>query len=110
MLYLNAVNYLPDKYNEIISIVDKKELRVYLPIQELNIILEPIKRPEELENENENTNKSDDELESSKIHSDEEDTNDESMSEADSTDESVEIDSESEDSNSHEEGLKFIDY
>jgi hypothetical protein len=46
-LYLLAVEYLPEKYNEIMSLLYNKEVRVYLPIQELNILLEPIKNKNE---------------------------------------------------------------
>jgi len=52
-LYTLAVENLPDKYNEIMQLLYDKEMRVYLPIQELNILLEPIKRLDELEEEEE---------------------------------------------------------
>jgi len=43
-LYTLAVENLPEKYNEIMQLLYDKEMRVYLPIQELNILLEPIRR------------------------------------------------------------------
>ncbi len=41
---MNAAHYLPDKYNEIMNLMSNRELRVYLPIQELNILLEPVEQ------------------------------------------------------------------
>jgi len=38
---------LPEKYNDIMKILYNKEIRVYLPIQELNLLLEPIRKPGE---------------------------------------------------------------
>ncbi|RNA16691.1 NRDE2 -like protein, partial [Brachionus plicatilis] len=40
--YLYSVEFMPEKYNEVILLMDKKELRFLFPIQELNILLEPI--------------------------------------------------------------------
>lgn len=51
IFYLYAVKYQPEQYNDIMSILYGKELRVYLPIQELNVLLEPIKDPSELDKE-----------------------------------------------------------
>lgn len=51
IFYLYAVKYQPEQYNDIMSILYSKELRVYLPIQELNVLLEPIKDPSELDKE-----------------------------------------------------------
>ena len=66
IFYLNAAFYLPEQYNDIMNILYEKEIRLYLPIQELNVILEPIRGPEEMnlnvedENEvNDNTSKDD---------------------------------------------------
>ena len=42
---------LPEKYNELMSLLYVKEIRLYLPIQELNILLEPIKTRSDLLNE-----------------------------------------------------------
>lgn len=52
-LYKLAVEFLPDKYNEIMRLLYTKEIRTYLPIQELNILLEPIKNRNELMDEEE---------------------------------------------------------
>jgi len=41
-LYTNAIQCLPQKYNEIIRMLFNKEMRTYLPIEELNLLLEPI--------------------------------------------------------------------
>lgn len=46
-LYEIAVEYLPEKYNEIMTLLYDKEIRVYLPIQELNLLLEPLKHRSE---------------------------------------------------------------
>ena len=40
-----AIKYLPEKFNEIIRILFNKEMRIYLPIEELNLLLEPIPNP-----------------------------------------------------------------
>ena len=50
---MNAISYLPNKLIEIIQLLYNKELRIYLPIEELNILLEPIKTRGELEKEEE---------------------------------------------------------
>jgi len=52
-LYKLAVEFLPEKYNEIMKLLYTKEIRTYLPIQELNILLEPIKNRNEIFNEKE---------------------------------------------------------
>ena len=45
---------MPEKYNEILKTLYNKEIRVYLPIQELNLLLEPLHKPgEELVEEKE---------------------------------------------------------
>ena len=45
---------MPEKYNEIMKTLYNKEIRVYLPIQELNLLLEPLHKPgEELVEEKE---------------------------------------------------------
>ena len=51
IFYLYAVKYQPEQYNDIMGILYGKELRIYLPIQELNVLLEPIKDPNELDKE-----------------------------------------------------------
>ena len=51
--YLNSIEFLPEKYNEIIKLMEKKELRFLFPIQELNILLEPIDKISESLEENE---------------------------------------------------------
>lgn len=55
-LYKLAVEFLPDKYNETMRLLYTKEIRTYLPIQELNILLEPIKDRNELMDEEEEDN------------------------------------------------------
>ena len=49
VIYTLAVRCLPDKYNELMGLLANKEIRVYLPIQELNILLEPIKNRNEID-------------------------------------------------------------
>ena len=49
VIYTLAVRHLPDKYNELMGLLANKEIRVYLPIQELNILLEPIKNRNEID-------------------------------------------------------------
>ena len=51
---MNAAKYLPEKYNEIMNLFYTNEIRVYLPIQELNILLEPLKSQGELTASEEN--------------------------------------------------------
>jgi hypothetical protein len=47
---MKTIQYLPEKYNEIMRLMFVKEIRFYLPIQELNVLLEPLRDPNE-ENE-----------------------------------------------------------
>lgn len=51
---MNAIQHLPQKYNEIIRILFNKEMRIYLPIEELNLLLEPIPRMDEGEEDESN--------------------------------------------------------
>lgn len=51
--YLYSIEFLPEKYNEIIKLMEKKELRFLFPVQELNILLEPIDKMSEIVEENE---------------------------------------------------------
>ncbi len=48
-MYLNIVESLPDKYNDLMSLLGNRELRACLPIQELNILLEPMQKASEIE-------------------------------------------------------------
>lgn len=99
ILYLEAVNCVPEKYNEIMNVMYSREFRVYLPIQELNILLEPIKNPGDLnifddqddnddndDDESMNTSSTTSDAESSTIQdqSDQEDKEDEDLTEFDS--------------------------
>lgn len=70
MFYLYGTKYLPDQYNEIMNLLYSREMRTYLPIQELNILLEPVQDPSQITIDQEN--KSSDEEE------EEEESNDES--------------------------------
>jgi hypothetical protein len=47
--YIDGIKCLPDNYLEIMNVMSNREIRVYFPIQELNLLLEPIKRPGELD-------------------------------------------------------------
>ena len=42
-MYLEAVEYLPEKFNEIVGLISNKEIRVRIPVEELDMMLEPIK-------------------------------------------------------------------
>jgi hypothetical protein len=44
---MKTIKVLPEKYNEIMRLMFVKEIRLYLPIQELNVLLEPIRGPNE---------------------------------------------------------------
>ena len=56
---------MPDKYNEILRILFAKEIRVYLPIEELNLLLEPLPKPGDFEaNEASDEAHTDDEVKS----------------------------------------------
>jgi hypothetical protein len=65
ILYMNGVKCIPEKYIEIMSLLSNREIRVYFPIQELNMLLEPIKRPGELLDIEENEDFTGEEKESS---------------------------------------------
>jgi hypothetical protein len=47
MLYLSVVKYLPEKYIEVMNLLSNREIRINLPVQELNILLEPLIRAED---------------------------------------------------------------
>lgn len=97
-LYKLAVEFLPDKYNEIMRLLYTKEIRTYLPIQELNILLEPIKDRNELMDEEEEDDyktinySSEESMISSKISSDSESST-ESSQQSDAEDELQPFDS-----------------
>lgn len=40
VLYLDAVEYFPDEMQEILDLMTEKELRVRLPLEELELLLE----------------------------------------------------------------------
>lgn len=44
---------MPDQYNEIMNVLYAREMRTYLPIQELNVLLEPIQNPSEISRDDE---------------------------------------------------------
>lgn len=44
---MKTIRFLPEKYNEIMRLMFVKEIRFYLPIQELNVLLEPLRGPNE---------------------------------------------------------------
>ena len=48
IFYLYATKYVPDQYNEIMNVLYTREMRTYLPIQELNVLLEPIQDPNQV--------------------------------------------------------------
>lgn len=39
-LYMDAVEYFPDEIQEILDLMTEKELRVRLPLEELDLLLE----------------------------------------------------------------------
>lgn len=39
-LYLDAVEYFPDELQEVVDLMTEKELRVRLPLEELELLLE----------------------------------------------------------------------
>jgi DNA-directed RNA polymerase delta subunit len=43
------VETLPDKYNDIMNLMGNRELRACFPIQELNILLEPVQKASDIE-------------------------------------------------------------
>ena len=49
LLYLNIVDSLPDKYNDLMNLMGSRELRVCFPIQELNILLEPVQKASDMD-------------------------------------------------------------
>lgn len=108
-LYKLAVEYLPEKYNEIMTLLYNKEIRVYLPIQELNILLEPMKSRDEIGDDD---NRDEKQMELGTYSSDEP----ESLSEETETDSSQDIvigDNESgsdSESDASVEDLKDLDY
>ncbi len=100
-MYLEIVDSLPDKYNDLMNLVGNRELRACLPIQELNILLEPIQKASEIEYD----------FETSKLDSDkEEDSDQSSLNDDDSMSESdiesdgslVEVDEDSDSNDSVE--------
>lgn len=70
VFYLYGTKYLPDQYNEIMNLLYSREMRTYLPIQELNILLEPVQDPSQIVIDQENK--------SSDGEEEEEESNDES--------------------------------
>ena len=44
---MKTIKFFPEKYNEIMRLMFVKEIRLYLPIQELNVLLEPLRGPNE---------------------------------------------------------------
>jgi hypothetical protein len=77
-LYLEAIKYVPDKFNEIIGLLSSKEIRVRLPIEELDMLLEPIKSKNQIdedERDEEMAQENDSEKESSSSN-DQDDDND----------------------------------
>ena len=119
---MNAVKYLPEKYNEIMNLFFNNEIRVYLPIQELNILLEPIRRRDEpsLEEERDEIRLEDllgfEDEEESEMESDEEEEPIENEDQKEETDLKQRSDSDEDltssdnDSNSSIENLNSIDF
>lgn len=79
ILYMNSIKCLPEKYNEIMDLMANRELRVCLPIQELNILLEPIETRQINDEE---------EMESEEVDSDEYQSSEGSIIEVDEDNES----------------------
>jgi hypothetical protein len=50
-LYLKAVEFLPQKFNEILQQMSNKEIRARLPVEELSILLEPMQSKMQYEDE-----------------------------------------------------------
>ena len=74
LAYTSCVRSLPDKYIELMRIMADKEVRVYLPIHELNMLLEPIVPPGELEAATLTSNFTDEEVASDAAVEDESDS------------------------------------
>jgi hypothetical protein len=90
IFYMNGVKCIPDKYIEIMNLLSNREIRVCFPIQELNMLLEPIKKSGESDIEDEDDLKE----ENSYSQSISDDAEGNSQNEKESDDEEELIDSE----------------
>ena len=54
------MKYLPEKFNEIMSLLSNKEIRVRLPVEELDMLLEPIKSKNQVAEEEDSSDENED--------------------------------------------------